>query len=215
MTPAAVKLTPRDREILDVLTLRVRVLSLAQIGRTWWPGSRDSVVLARRRLKELERDGLTEVLSLTTHPEIPLEAPLACWNPKEPAPDFGQLSHKLKSRWTMAPEEVAAAIATREAGHWFGGSGGRAPRTSEATHDLHLGALFLKVRAQDLALAAAWRSEATLYGAGEGRGDRLPDAMIVRRSGKRVIEFGGAYSKSKLIEFHEFCERRSLPYEVW
>lgn len=198
-----------------MLTLRVRALSVAQIAQTWWPGRRDALALARSRVKELQRDGLAEILSLTAHPEIPLEGPLARWSPKEPASDFGELSHKLKSRWTMAPESVAAVIATREAGHWFGGSGGRAPRPSEATHDLHVGALFLKLRAEDPALTAAWTSEATLYGAGEGRGDRLPDAMIVRRSGRRVIEFGGAYSKSKLIEFHDFCQRRNLPYEVW
>ena len=30
-----------------------------------------------------------------------------------------------------------------------------------------------------------------------------------------VIEFGGAYSKRKLAEFHRHCATRGLPYEIW
>jgi hypothetical protein len=41
---------------------------------------------------------------------------------------------------------------------------------------------------------------------------RLPDAMVNK---SKVVEFGGAYKKEKLLAFHKFCEARGLEYEVW
>jgi hypothetical protein len=43
----------------------------------------------------------------------------------------------------------------------------------------------------------------------------LPDAMIRTPQGSIIIEFGGAYSKSKIEHFHRFCAERNLPYELW
>lgn len=216
MATLAFSLTPRDQAILDALTLRVRVLSLSQIARTWWGDTQGPESLARTRLKELEREGLVTLFPLVAHPEIPLDAPLIAWRPGDTPPDFGEASHRAKRRWTRDVTTCAGVFATTVAGNWFGGTGGRPPRASEATHDLHLAAVFLRLREANPSAAATWTSEGRLLARGEGRGDKLPDAIVgTRAGGKRVIEFGGAYSKSKFAQFHDFCLRRKLPYEVW
>jgi hypothetical protein len=46
-------------------------------------------------------------------------------------------------------------------------------------------------------------------------GEKLPDAFIRSHSGTRVVEFGGAYGKDKLISFHRYCKEYSFPYEIW
>jgi hypothetical protein len=67
----------------------------------------------------------------------------------------------------------------------------------------------------DPSRAKRWISEAKLYEQGEGIGDRLPDALIVTRREKTVIEFGGSYGAAKLREFHAFCVGKQWSYQVW
>src|SRR5262245_50799044 len=135
-------LTKRDYEILHTLTLKIRYLSVLQIARTWWRGSSNAEANARARLKLLERAALISRFTALAHPEIELSAPIAVWEPGDPAPDLGAASWKLKSRWHLAPATTPAVIATAVSGHLFGGSGGRLPRGTEQTHDLHLAALY-------------------------------------------------------------------------
>ena len=50
------------------------------------------------------------------------------------------------------------------------------------------------------------------------RGQKLPDAVIARGAELRpelVLEFGGAYDKARLVDFHADSEERKLPYEIW
>ena len=48
-----------------------------------------------------------------------------------------------------------------------------------------------------------------------GPDEKLPDVILRSSAGTRVIEFGGAYGKDKLISFHGYCKEYSLPYEIW
>lgn len=209
-------LTDRDDRILWTLTHRLRVLSVRQIAQSWWddPSSRG----ARSRIRQLSDAGLVEVMPTMAHPEIELTAPVLTWRPGGTEPNFGAVAYRLKSRWNQAPISTALVYATRVAVRMFGGfTGGRGPRPSEATHDLHLAQVFLLFQRANPTLAKRWCSEAEQYAEGKGRGERLPDAIIRGRRGgeppAQIIEFGGAYSRAKLIEFHHalsaFC------YEVW
>jgi hypothetical protein len=49
------------------------------------------------------------------------------------------------------------------------------------------------------------------------RGETLPDAFIVDEEHEPlwVIEFGGAYDAGRVQEFHEDCQVRQLPYQMW
>lgn len=209
-------LTTRDEQILWTLTHRLRLLSVAQVARTWWKKLHRAS--AASRLRQLAEAGLIEVENLMTHPEILLAAPVVAWCPGDDEPDFGAVAYRLKSRWTEAPIPTPLVNATRAAVGMFGGyTGGRGPRPSETTHDLYLAQVFLSLQAADPSLAKRWVSENELYADGRGRNERLPDAVIRgRRAGEppaRIIEFGGAYSKSKLADFHRAFSTYS--YEVW
>ncbi|MBK8913001.1 MAG: hypothetical protein IPM64_00110 [Phycisphaerales bacterium] len=208
-------MTERDQEILEILTRRVRVLSLSQVAATWWPQTPNGQDLAKARLKELERLGLIRQLYLLARPEPPLNSPIVTWKPGAIEPSFGAVAYQLRSRWTRPARRVLSAIATERAGIRFAGTGGRTPRASEATHDLCLATVYLRLRTTDSRRARRWVSEAALYEQGEGRDDRLPDAVIVTRSGKTAIEFGGAYPPAKVAAFHAFCAQRGWGYELW
>lgn len=215
MPIATCKLTDRDMEILELLTKRVRVLSLEQVAREWWARQARASENASRRLSTLEQGGLIHRFSGFAHPELPLEKPVATWSPGSPSPDFGNLSYRLRTRWTDPLRMTQAFIGTKLAAGQFGGNGGRVPRPSELSHDLHLAGVFFKLRRSDPAKSRTWLSEASQYAKGGGRDERLPDAVVGKGRHRTAIEFGGAYSKAKLIEFHEHCAASDLPYEIW
>lgn len=197
------------------LTHRLRLMSIRQVARRWW--ELDQPASASARLRQLAGTGLIEMKSVMVHPEIDLDAPVLCWRPTDAQPDFGAAAYRLKARWTESPVSTPLAFASRAAVTMFGGyTGGRGPRPTEATHDLHLAQVYLRMTDADAKIARRWISENEQYAEGRGRNERLPDAVIRGRSGSpplRVVEFGGAYSKAKLIAFHEaVCQ---FPYEVW
>jgi hypothetical protein len=102
------------------------------------------------------------------------------------------------------------------AGRNFGGHGGRRPRESEETHDIHFAQVFLLHRERDPNAAQHWVPEETIRQMRSKRAGKLPDAIIDVPGRRRVVEFGGAYSKAKLIGFHHYCaEELVVPYEVW
>lgn len=207
--------TSRDEAILDTLTRRVRVLGLCQVAETWWTNSARKSEEARSRLKQLEERGLVQFLNLLARPVPVLSLPLCIWKPGDPKPEFGAVSYRLRSRWTLPVRSVSGVMATAQAGNRFAGKGGRPPRASEATHDLCLAAVYLGMRTANPKRAQRWISEAMLFERGLGRGDRLPDAAIVTRNGTTAIEFGGAYPTAKVAEFHEFCAEQEWGYELW
>jgi hypothetical protein len=208
-------MAPIDEEILGVLTQRVRVLSIDHVSELAGGAEQKGRLAAARRIARLERSGWVITCIGLAHPELPLLAPIATWRPQEAIPDLGAASYQLRKRWTSPPKPTRCVAASAKAGAFFGGSGGRLPRTSELSHDLCLARVFLRLRQVDFRRSNRWLSEAELYKQGEGRGDKLPDALIVTRAEKTAIEFGGSYSAAKLKAFHEFCWARGWAYEVW
>ncbi len=192
------------RELLTTLTNKVRVLTVPQIERTW-PG-----VLSR--LNTLEKAGLLFSFVAVAHPELPLCCPVIRWALGDRLPQFSKASHELRKRWTLAGVATKCFIASRAAGRMFGGHGGRYPRESEETHDIHLAAVYLRCRLASLGEAASWVGEAQIKSERKQKRGKLPDAIVDKR---RVIEFGGAYKKEKLVGFHKYCEAKGFDYEVW
>jgi hypothetical protein len=97
----------------------------------------------------------------------------------------------------------------------FGGHGGRFPRESEETHDVHLAAVYLKYRIENPVAASRWMHEEEIRLTRNSRSGKLPDALIQGGRERHVVEFGGAYKKAKLIAFHDYCKAQGLSYEVW
>lgn len=198
-------------EIVELLTHRVRIFTLPQIAAACRATRADAEAL----VGELVSDGLVERRSVLARPVLPLTAPVVRWTPGGEPPDFGKAAYRLKSRWTAPVQPTEIAIAAKRAKKLLGGClGGRWPRTSEVTHDIHVAELFFWHIRQGFFEAAEWVPEARLYAEGRGRGGRLPDA-VMRRGGVevRIIEFGGSYGKAKLADFHR--EMNRMPYEIW
>ena len=214
MPSAAFNMTQRDREIVESLVHRVRVFSTKQIARAWWNDAPERDIL--RRLDALSEAGLVTVYRALAHPELPLTGPVASWSPGQEPPAFGELSYRLKARWSQPPISTQCVIATTLAGRSNGGFGGRFPRESEQTHDIHLAGVYLGIRSRRPEVIQFWRSEARILWERRGeKREKLPDAVLDLPTGPLVIEFGGAYSKPKLEAFHDYCDENATPYEIW
>lgn len=209
-------MTERDREIVSVLSSKIRLLSFDEILRRWWPPSKSAETNARRRLSALVDERLLARETASARPMLSLTEPVFRWKPGQDAPAFGELSWKLQSRWTGPSRDVTVYLATRRAAAIFGGGAdGRIKNPSQTTHDIHLGALYLKFRQEAPTLAAGWIGEGVLAPSREGQ--KLPDAILHDREGRPrlVIEFGGAYPADRIEAFHQDCALRGLPYELW
>lgn len=209
-------LTARDQELLLVLTQKVRLLSLRQIAEHWFGGD---VANARRRLRQLTQAGLLTRFDVAVRPTPPLQDPVAVWQPGLPAPDVGRTAQVLRWRWMHRPVRLCATyIATAKTANAFGGKArGELKRPLQATHDLGVAAIWLRLRVVSPQLAAAWRGEDLLAHTRRGPGDKLPDAFLVDAAGEvvSVIEFGGSYDAARVQAFHADCARRQLPYQLW
>jgi hypothetical protein len=76
--------------------------------------------------------------------------------------------------------------------------------------------MFLALRQSAPNLISLWIDEKRL--APFRRQQKLPDAVLAKTANgipTNVFEFGGLYSKSQLRAFHDDCEARGLPYEIW
>lgn len=209
-------LTDRQKEILQTLTLRVRFLSLHQIARTWWTPTTAGMNGARRQLASLVDAGFVSKESLHAHPELQLEAPVLVWTPGNPQPHFGAVAYQLEKRWTENVETVPAYFATPKAAKHFGGVPGSQRHPYQATHDLHVSTVFLKLFVADRDTADRWCSEDRLPELKRYR-EKLPDAAIKDQEGKivRLVEFGGSYNERRVEKLHRHCDDYSLPYELW
>lgn len=210
-----VNLTARDREILATLARDVRVATVAQIARAWFAESTTPTRSADRRLSDLAAAGTIERFMMLARPELDLKAPLICWRVGDMAPDFPKLASRLAARWKARLVRMPLVIASAASGTSFGGHGGRRPRLSEVSHDVSLAAVYFKRFVGSRTPRTIWYSEARLAELGFGDRTRLPDAIIEDCVGRTVIELGGVYSAVKLAEFHEFCRREKMGYELW
>jgi hypothetical protein len=97
----------------------------------------------------------------------------------------------------------------------YAGSGGRLSHPLQATHDIHVSAIFFKLLRENPEEAERWVSDEVL--APLRRRQKLPDAEIHDAVGRtvRVIEFAGGYPPERIRKVHEDCERRQVPYELW
>ena len=206
--------TENGELLLDLLTHKTRVFSVAQIARSIWPELRGAAGVCRQ-LRALEVRGLVICFRAEVHPELPLSAPVFSWFPGCRLPDFAVVSHRLRNRWTEKTVSTQCVIASTSAGRLHGGWGGRFPRESEETHDLHLSAVYLRLHETNPEAAARWISEETIRLRRGSRSEKLPDALIDDPTSPRIVEFGGAYKKKKLEAFHGYCSELGLPYEVW
>lgn len=206
----------RDEQVLHTLARKVRLFSLSQLAAQWWSATPSGVANARKRLRQLLDAGYLEVHRVTARPLPAIEQPLLGWRPGEPLPDFGAVAWKLQARWTEAARPVTVYLASNRSANLFGGRNrGGLKHPHQATHDLGVAAVYLRLLATDPQAADDWLGE-DVIGGGQF-GGKIPDAVLADdQAGTRLaLEFGGAYKADRIRTFHHCCARRGLPYEVW
>ena len=210
----ALHLTPRDLAVVQALVQKVRLFSQRQIVDHWWNGEQAN---SRRRLKRLADRNLLQRTIVVARPAPLFESPLITWRPGDAAPDFGKIAYRCQARWRSRPARQSVVwLATKVASQAFGGTArGKLKHSMQATHDLGVAAVWLRLHQVAPQWAAAWRSEDLLAHARVGQ--KLPDAFIVDDAEQViwVIEFGGGYDAERVKAFHQDCESRNLPYQLW
>ncbi|MBI1315077.1 hypothetical protein GC176_27615 [bacterium] len=206
--------TQRDIAIVETLTSRVRVLSLAQITTLWWSADGSGRVV-RRRLRRLIDGGLLVSTTINSIPFPQVERPLIDWHPGDRDPDCEQVAACARSRFDCATRPTEVYLASRRAANLFGSTSGRLPRFDHINQNLLLSevyVLYSRCRPQDAALWVGGESLARCS-------DRIqtPDACLVSSEGQttRLIESAGVREPQQLERFHEHCLERNLPYELW
>ena len=203
----------RDIEVVETVLDKVPFLSLEQVARTWWPGRTTNA--ARSRLRQLVAGGYLWTACVPAHPELPLTDPVIRWHPGDERPALASVAHHLEHRWTEPARPTHIYRATKKAARKFGGDGGRLGHQLHVNHDLHVATVYLLYRSLHPEFVERWVSEHHL--AASRRHQKLPDAALRDARGRVcfIIEGGGAYRLRHLQPFHDDCERRGLPYEVW
>lgn len=127
------------------------------------------------------------------------------------------LGHCKTAGLRPAARAATVYLAGAAAAKLYGGaSAGKLPAVYQATHDLGVSAMFLRLLRDDPPAVARWIGEDRL--APYRRRQKLPDAVLADgpdAEPELVLEFGGSYDKRRVAAFHRDCARRGLAYEVW
>ena len=209
-------MTARVIELATVLCHSVRLLSIAQIAREWWPAGRDALWRARADVNRLSQANWLMPIQVLARPLLELSVPLIDWTPGNDVPDFSAVERRCQERWTTPAVVTEVAIADRRSHAVFGGSvpaGLKNP--CQTTHDLHVAEIFFRYRRAGLNWRERWVGEDAI--AARWKWKKLPDAVLCDDEGhpSKAVDFGGAYRQERLQEFHEVCAGLSLPYEMW
>lgn len=207
-------LRDRDEQILMALARCVRFFSLKQVAKTWYPNSL-RLENARRRLAQLiECDFLSSRVVFAQ--QVQPTEPVFVWRPGIDGPSAGSVSWKLKKRWSGAPSRLTVYFATKRTAIRFGAiRPGRLTLPDQASHDFALAEVYLRYHASFPNEVPDWVGEDILRT--ETAGEKVPDSVL-RSETKgvyRVIELGGSYSAARVRSFHDDCQAKGLPYELW
>lgn len=212
----SMKLTERDKSILQTLTFKTRLITVEQAATVWWEHASVGPILARRRLKILLDQGLLTMRTLPAYPMLPLSAPVLYWTPGDPDPDADAIAYRLTARWTAEYQPTPVYLASRRTAHLLGSlTRGTIRHPDQITHDLHVSAVYFTFLRNQPDLARRWVGEEEY--APEREHQKLPDAVIKDAQGQveLVVEFGGKYDALRYRAFHRDCKRRALPYQLW
>ena len=204
--------TVEEVSLLRALALQVPCLTFAQIRQGWFAKRDAAEGLVERTLTRLASSQLITERVVEAHPLQSLDKPLFTWRPCETPPGERRLTNlalRAHERWQATHVPTTIYVATKRANQLFGAFlAASHTRHCEATHNLHLGEVFVRYRAARPSLAAAWWGEAAFPKLGfDIKGMKDPDAFLLDPTGQavRIVEFAGSYSSEHLQKFHEHC----------
>ncbi|MBN8625632.1 MAG: hypothetical protein J0M17_09095 [Planctomycetes bacterium] len=207
-------LTDRDLDLLETLTMRVRMLAMIQWAQLGWPLGRN-LKTAQRRLRQLTDTGLIETHVVNAHPLLPAEQPLAEWQPGNCDHDAKKISEQARRRWNAAAQPMTVCVASPLAAGLFGSTARGLPAVEHRDHDLRLASTYVYYRQHQPQAALMWLGNHALPKAGYRL--KNPDALLRDPCGRtlRVIHSAGHYSHEQVESFHKYCVEHDLPYELW
>jgi len=208
-------MTSWEREILVVLANHLRILSLAQLARTWWFGQEWGSRSARQSARALTKDGWLKTHQVLSRPVTPLAQPLVFWMRGNESPDFEELSRRLHKRARAEASVTTVVVATRKTRELFGSGGATGQiKLTQTTHDLHVGEVFLSYRQHNFD-QRRWVGEDAFRDSWPIR--QRPDALLLDEQGNftRAVEYGGDYSVERLATLHDALARIGMSYEIW
>src|SRR5690606_7256606 len=133
--------TPDEQCVVEALTLKVHVITLEQVARTWWNDTPSGKREATARLSRLARAGWLVEEVAPVRAELRLEAPFLTWQPGDADPAFGEVAYSISRRWQDKPTRTSIYRATKRAASVFGGYAG-ATNSAKVDHDVHLAAVY-------------------------------------------------------------------------
>lgn len=210
---------PVTEVLVELLTTKVRLLSLEQVTDLCFLHTKTPRVIARKHLRRMEKKGLLNTVSAMTLKEFPVEKPLLDWHPGDGLPDFGHLSWLAEKRLATPLVSTLVVQATRVAqAKTLGPIGGRPPRSQEITHDLLVASVFQHLWKDAPGLAHTWRPEDALLQdlvmeAGNFTDAVIPDAVVRDGGDEIAIDVVGRYSPKKLATLHEVYGNKR--YQLW
>ena len=207
-------LTDRDFDLLETLTLRVRILTLLQCAQLGWPQLRN-LAAPERRMRRLVDAGLIESQVINALPPTFDEEPLVAWQPDTAEPDAVEISQSARQRAGIAARPTTVYVASARGACLFGGSARGLPSMERRERELRLAAVYVRYRRQRPQEAAHWVGNAAVPKAGDGLKDF--DASLHHPRGwiLRVIHCAGRYAPRQVERFHDYCFQDDLPYELW
>lgn len=205
--------TRREIEILEILALVVRAMSLEQVAHAFYDKDED---LAEHSLRPLVEFGLVQQLVVRVHPMLSSVVAAFEWRPGEPTPTdemFSGLARRFEQRWSQAEVQMRVYVATRKGLNLMGSYLDEAPKEEQFTHDLHVAEIYVSMRDQN-------PPEVIKHILGEGAFPKLgktirfakdPDLFLCdeNRQALQVIEFCGSYDEKHLRDLHEHCAGRA------
>ena len=207
-------LTKLDRQIVETLTRRVRVVTFEQISEHWFPEC-CTVRSVKHRLAQLVESRLVETYCINVHPMLEVNNPILCWQPGANEPTIERVHETVRSRWTCASNPKWVCVASPLAANLFGSNAWGLPAIEHRDHDLRLADIYLHYRQSFPRLARLWQGEHIRPK--PGYREKHPDALLVTSSGKviRAVESAGHYGLKQIEAFHAHCAEHDLPYELW
>ncbi|MBY0587194.1 hypothetical protein K2X85_08460 [bacterium] len=209
-------MTDDEREIVELLTGRIRMFSLDQLTANWWQHDPQRAWRNIEAFKRLDERKLILFRHALSRPVTPLHHPLIIWEPGHAAPELPAVTHYLRERSRQPVRRTHIATATRKAAVLYGRNNSAPPfRRNQVTHDLYVSEVLLRYRANGFDVRHRWRGEDEL---GQSWPISVkPDALILDSMGValRAVEFGGNYPVERLEEIHLAFSSIELAYEIW
>ena len=198
---------PWEADIVRTLAGDLRMVTLEQAARFWWPGQKRALRSARESVEALCEAGWLNVHTVLSRPVEELDSPLLIWQPNNPDPDFSSLSRILHQRARAAARLTRVITVGPRVRHRA------AIKLTQVTHDLHVAEVWWHYRRS--AAGIRWISEDQLTS--DWRKGALPDAVLQDHNGHilRAVEYGGDYPVDRLEKLHSQLAQNNLAYEIW